>query len=85
MEQGNRRCLCPFIAMADTNTQDREEQRLISIYHLSSSNVQITTDRRQPNNEIYNGHGHGSIKTSYLLHTVKVFHDCSDIYSCWHL
>ena len=29
---GNRRCLCPFIAMTDTNTQDREEQRISRIY-----------------------------------------------------
>lgn len=42
--QGNRRCLCPFIAIADTNTQDREEQRISSIYHSSGETKQNSTD-----------------------------------------
>lgn len=28
--RGNRRCLCPFIAMTDTSAQAREEPRIIS-------------------------------------------------------
>lgn len=28
--RGNRRCLCPFIAMTDTSMQAREEPRIIS-------------------------------------------------------
>lgn len=30
MVRGNRRCLCPFIAMTDTSMQAREKPRIIS-------------------------------------------------------
>lgn len=30
MVRGNRRCLCPFIAMTDKSVQSREEPRIIS-------------------------------------------------------
>lgn len=35
--RGNRRCLCPFIAMTDTSAQAREEPRIISFSFITGA------------------------------------------------